>query len=63
MPCSISSQEKVNDFKPTPKDAEGAREVVDRLLELSGKFEKQYASLGVTAVTDYPTEWAVRYGQ
>lgn len=63
VPCSISSQEKVNDFKPTPKDAEGAREVVDRLLELSGKFEKQYASLGVTAVTDYPTEWAVRYGQ
>ena len=57
VPCSISSQEKVNDFKPTPKDAEGSAAIVARLMDLGGQFEKKYASLGVRAVSGYPTEW------
>ena len=61
VPCSISSQAKVNDFKPTPKDAAEAGEVVQKLKELGEKFEKQYGNLGVRAVTDYPTEWSTTY--
>ena len=61
MPCSISSQESVNDFKPTPKEGEAAQAVVARLLELSAKLEKTYKSTGVTAVTSYPTEWLTAY--
>ena len=61
IPCSISSQEKVNDFKPTPKDEAGAQAIVERLLELNAKFEKTYRSTGVTAVEQYPTEWADEY--
>ena len=57
IPCSISSQEKGNDFKPTPKDAEGAAAVIDRLKDLGQKFENKYLSTGVSAVSDYPTEW------
>ena len=61
IPCSISSQENVNDFKPTLKDAAGAAEVVERLLELNKKFEKNFKKTGVTAVSDYPTEWTKEY--
>ena len=57
VPCSISSQQKVNDFKPTPKDEEGSRTLIDRLMQLNEKFEKQYAKLGVQAVEEYPTSW------
>ena len=61
IPCSISSQEKVNDFKPTPKDAAGSEAVVARLLELNEKLEKQYQKTGVAAVGAYPTEWTTTY--
>ena len=61
VPCSISSQESVNDFKPTPKEGEAAQAVVNRLMELSAKLEKTYKSKGVTAVTSYPTEWLMAY--
>ena len=61
MPCSISSQESVNDFKPTPKEGEAAQAVVDRLMELGAKLEKTYKSTGVTAVKSYPTEWMTAY--
>ena len=61
IPCSISSQEKVNDFKPTVKDAAGSAAVVERLLELNKKLEKNHKKTGVTAVTDYPTEWTTVY--
>ena len=57
IPCSISSQEDVNDFKPTLKDDAGAAAVVERLLELNKKIEKNFKKTGVTAVEDYPTEW------
>ena len=61
VPCSISSQESVNDFKPTLKEGEAAQAVVDRLLELGAKLEKTYKSTGVTAVESYPTEWLTAY--
>ena len=61
VPCSISSQEKVNDFKPTPKDEAGSEAVVKRLLELGAKLEKTYKSTGVTAVESYPTQWLTAY--
>ena len=61
IPCSISSQEKVNDFKPTVKDAAGSAAVVERLLELNKKLEKNHKKTGVTAVGDYPTEWTTEY--
>ena len=61
VPCSISSQESVNDFKPTPKEGEAAQAVVDRLMELGAKLEKTYKSTGVTAVESYPTEWLTAY--
>ena len=61
IPCSISSQEKVNDFKPTPADDAHSAEIVERLLELNQKLEKNFKSTGVTAVTSYPTEWITTY--
>ena len=61
MPCSISSQDKVNDFKPTPADATHSAEFVERLLGLNKQLEKTYKSTGVTAVDDYPTEWTISY--
>jgi len=61
IPCSISSQEDVNDFKPTPMDASGAARVVERLHELNGKMEKNHKKTGVAAVQDYPTEWTTAY--
>lgn len=61
VPCSISSQEKVNDFKPTPADAEGAAAIVERLLGLNAQFEKAFKSTGVVAVSEYPTEWKNTY--
>ncbi|MBQ6858210.1 MAG: CapA family protein [Clostridia bacterium] len=61
VPCSISSQEKVNDFKPTPKDGAGSDAVVERLKELSKKMEKLYKNTGVEAVGGYPTEWTKTY--
>ena len=61
VPCSISSQEDVNDFKPTPKDAQGAQAIVARLLELNRKLEKSFKKTGVTAVGDYPTAWTTAY--
>ena len=61
VPCSISSQESVNDFKPTPKEGEAAQAVVERLMELGAKLEKTYKSTGVTAVESYPTEWLTAY--
>ena len=57
VPCSISSQAKVNDFKPTPADAEKTAEILERLAELGSRFERQYAALGVQAVGGYPTAW------
>lgn len=61
VPCSISSQEKVNDFKPTPADAEGAAAIVERLLGLNAQFEKAFKSTGVVAVSEYPIEWKNTY--
>ena len=61
IPCSISSQEDVNDFKPTLKDDVGAAAIVERLLELNKKLEKNFKKTGVTAVEDYPTEWTTEY--
>ena len=57
IPCSISSQEKVNDFKPTLKSGEEAEAVVERLMELNGQFEKKHRSTGVAAVSAYPLEF------
>ena len=61
IPVSISSQENVNDFKPTPSDSENAQRIVGRLLELNKKFEKNSKKFGVAAVSDYPTEWTTQY--
>ena len=61
IPVSISSQENVNDFKPTPSDSENAQRIVGRLLELNKKFEKNSKKFGVAAVSDYPTEWTMQY--
>ncbi|MBR5226031.1 MAG: CapA family protein [Clostridia bacterium] len=61
IPCSISSQETVNDFKPTLSDSENAARIVERLLELNKKFEKNSKKFGVAAVEDYPTEWTTIY--
>ena len=57
IPCSISSQAKSNDFKPTPKMGEEADKVVERLLELNPKFEKLHKKLEVEAVKTYPLYW------
>lgn len=61
IPCSISSQEKVNDFKPTPATQEHSAAIVERLLELNKKLEKNFKSTGVAAVSSYPTEWPTTY--
>ena len=61
IPCSISSQADINDFKPTPMDDAGAAAVVERLLELNAKIEKNFRSTGVNAVEDYPTQWTNEY--
>ena len=61
IPCSISSQEKVNDFKPTLSDEENAQRIVGRLMELNKKFEKNSKKFGVAAVAEYPTEWTTAY--
>ena len=61
IPCSISSQEKFNDFKPTPKDGEAVGKLVERLMGLNDKFEKAFSKLAVTAVDHYPTEWTKQY--
>lgn len=58
IPCSISSQEDYNDFKPTPMDSGESARVVERLLELNQEMQDTY---GVTAVGDYPTEWLTTY--
>lgn len=61
VPCSISSQQDVNDFKPTPADEEKSAQIVDRLLELGEQFEQMYRDTGVTAVGAYPTQWTTVY--
>lgn len=61
IPCSISSQEKVNDFKPTPAEPDHSSAIVARLEELNAKFEKKHKSTGVKAVEDYHTDWMVKY--
>lgn len=61
IPCSISSQEKFNDFKPTPKDDEASAILLSRLIDLNTKFEKQYRNLDVHAVDTYPTAWTLQY--
>ena len=61
IPCSISSQEKVNDFKPTPAEPDHSSAILARLEELNGKFEKKHKSIGVEAVSEYPTEWMNTY--
>ncbi len=61
VPCSISSQEKINDFKPTPADDAHSDAIVKRLLDLNKKLEKNFKSLGVAAVGAYPTEWLTAY--
>ena len=58
IPCSISSQEDYNDFKPTPMDSGESARVVERLLDLNQEMQDTY---GVTAVGDYPTEWLTTY--
>lgn len=61
IPCSISSQENVNDFKPTPFEGERALAVVERLYELNKKMEKAFRNTGVQTVETYPTEWTTAY--
>ena len=61
IPCSISSQEKINDFKPTPAEEAHSEAIVQRLLDLNKKLEKNHKSTGVTAVSSYPTEWLTTY--
>ncbi|MDO5300449.1 MAG: CapA family protein [Clostridia bacterium] len=61
LPCSISSQEKVNDFKPTLKDEAGSAALIERLMGLNAQFEKAFKSTGVTAVSEYPTLWEEEY--
>ena len=61
IPCSISSQEKVNDFKPTPAEADHSSAILARLEELDAKFEKKHKSIGVSAVEEYHTDWMVKY--
>jgi len=61
IPCSISSQEKVNDFKPTPAEPDHSSAILARLEELNEKFEKKHKSTGVVAVEEYHTDWMVRY--
>ena len=61
VPCSISSQEKVNDFKPTPAGDEHSAEIVKRLMDLNKKLEKNFKSTGVEAVSSYPIEWLMNY--
>ena len=61
IPCSISSQEKINDFKPTPAEEAHSEAIVQRLLDLNKKLEKNHKSTGVTAVGSYPTEWLTTY--
>lgn len=61
IPCSISSQEKVNDFKPTPAEPDHSSAIVARLEELNAKFEKKHKSTGVKAVETYHTDWMVKY--
>ena len=61
IPCSISSQEKVNDFKPTPAEPDHSAAIVARLEELNAKFEKKHQSTGVKAVETYHTDWMVKY--
>ena len=40
---------------------EDAARVVERLLGLNAKFEKNHKKTGVTAVEDYPTVWMKEY--
>ena len=61
IPCSISSQEKINDFKPTPVDDEHGAAIVERLMGLNAKLEKNFKNTGVTAVAEYPTGWMTEY--
>jgi len=61
IPCSISSQEKVNDFKPTPAEPDHSSAIIARLEELDKKFEKKHQSTGVKAVDEYHTDWMVKY--
>ena len=61
IPCSISSQANVNDFKPTPKADEAAQTLLERLYKLNADFEKKFKSTGVIAVSNYPTEWTTAY--
>ena len=57
VPFSISSQAKVNDFRPTPKEGAEAEALVARLLQLNAQFDRKYASDGGGAVAAYPTAW------
>jgi len=61
IPCSISSQAEINDFKPTPANDAHSSDIVARLLDLNKKLEKNFKSTGVTAVGSYPTEWMTTY--
>ena len=61
IPCSISSQEKLNDFKPTPMDEVRGAAVVERLMGLNEKFERNHKKTGVKAVSEYPTVWTTAY--
>ena len=61
IPCSISSQEKLNDFKPTVMDETRGAAVVERLMELNEKFERNHKKTGVEAVGEYPTAWTTVY--
>ena len=51
----------MNDFKPTPKDADGAQALLARLDQLNAQFEKAFSKTGVSAVSPYPTEWKYAY--
>lgn len=61
IPCSISSEETFNDFKPTPMDESESARVVERLIELNEDMEKARKKDEVVAVTAYPIEWDKTY--
>ncbi len=58
FPCSVSSQERYNDFKPTPLWGEEATRIVQRLIEYGEDMAREH---GVTAVEEYPVTWKISY--
>lgn len=46
IPCSVSSVESRNDYKPTPAEGEEARRIMDKLNECSREFGLQFGEDG-----------------